>query len=176
MCGRRGTPPAPAKKGADADEPADHGLGLSRGGFGSKVHLVTDGDGNVLHAVLTRGNRNECPVLGPLLAGAVANAGGRRPEKLAADKGYSADRLRGGLADLGIEPVIPMRDNEHVDDRDRWGPFDKAAYRRRNVVERAVAKLKEFRRIATRYEKLASAYLAMLTVANIVLYLRLLDS
>jgi transposase len=138
--------------------------------------VLTDGNGSVLQVVLTRGNRNECPVLGPLLAGALANNPGRRPEKLACDKGYSADRIRDGLVACGIGPVIPMRANEHVNDRDRWGPFDKEAYKRRNVVERAVAKLKEFRRVATRYEKLASAYLAMLTMANIVLYLRLLDS
>ena len=81
-----------------------------------------------------------------------------------------------GLAACGIRPVIPMRDNEHAGNRDRWGKFDKKAYRRRNVVERAVAKLKDFRRVATRYGKLASAYLAMLTAANIVLYLRVLDS
>ena len=137
---------------------------------------MTDGNGSVLQVVLTRGNRNECPVLGPLLAGAVANAAGRRPRRLAADKGYSADRLRAGLLAAGIEPVIPMRENEHVGEKDKFGRFDKKAYRRRNVVERAVAKLKEFRRVATRYEKLASAYLAMLTVANIVLFLRLLDS
>ena len=136
---------------------------------------MTDGRGHVLGVVLTRGNRNECPVLGPLLASALANNPGRRPARLAADRGYSADRRRDGLAACGVEPVIPMRGNEHLGDRDRWGPFDKQAYRRRNVVERAVAKLKEFRRVATRYEKLASAYLAMLTLANIVLYLRVLD-
>jgi len=165
------------KKGADTDEPADHGLGQSRGGFGSKLHVMTDGNGNVLQAVLTRGNRNECPVLGPLLASALRNSAGRRPRRLAADKGYSADRIRLGLRAAGIEPVIPMRHNEHVRDREeKFGPFDKRAYRGRNVVERAVAKLKEFRRVATRYEKLASAYCAMLSIANIVLYLRLLDS
>lgn len=136
--------------------------------------MLTDGNGNVLQVVLTRGNRNECPVLGPLLASVVRRER-RRPKKLACDKGYSADRIRSGLLAVGVKPVIPMRANEHVDDRDRFGRFDKRAYRRRNVVERAVAKLKEFRRVATRYEKLASSYLAMLTVANIVLYLRLLD-
>ena len=137
---------------------------------------MTDGRGNVLQAVVTRGNRNEIPVLGPLLAGAVANAGGRRPERLACDKGYSADRVRERLPALGIGAVIPMRHNEHVGEKDRFGRFDKEAYRGRNVVERAVAKLKEFRRVATRYEKLASSYCAMLSLANIVLYLRLLDS
>jgi len=136
---------------------------------------MTDGNGHVLQIVLTRGNRNEVPVLGPLLAATVSRHG-RRPRKLAADKGYSADRIRWGLLGLNIEPVIPMRENEHVHDRDKFGIFDKEAYRKRNVVERAIGKLKEFRRIATRYEKLSSAYLAMLAVANIVLYLRVLDS
>jgi transposase len=164
------------KKGVDTDEPADHGLGLCRGGFGSKLHVMTDGNGHVLQIVLTRGNRNEVPVLGPLLAATVSRHR-RRPGKLAADKGYSADRIRRNLLALGIKPVIPMRHNEHVQDRrEQFGTFDKQAYRRRNVVERAIGKLKEFRRIATRYEKLASAYLAMLAVANIVLYLRVLDS
>ena len=162
----------PAKKGVDTDEPIDHALGLSRGGFGTKLHLLTDGHGHLLQIVLTRGNRNECPMLGPLLASVVRRER-RRPKRLAADKGYSADRIRSGLAGLGIEPVIPMRYNEHVHDRPR---FNRRAYRGRNVVERAVGKLKEFRRIATRYEKLASAYLAMLSLASIVLYLRVLDS
>jgi transposase len=162
------------KKGVDTDEPADHALGRCRGGFGSKLHLLTDGRGHVLQVVLTRGNRNECRMLGPLLGSTVAREQ-RRPQRLACDKGYSADRIRLGLPQIGIEPVIPLRRNEHVNDRDAW-PFDKDAYRGRNVVERAVAKLKEFRRIATRYEKLASAYCAMLSLASIVLYLRVLDS
>jgi hypothetical protein len=67
----------PQKKGLDAGEPADHGLGRCRGGFGGKLHVATDGRGNVLQVVLTKGNRNEIPVLGPLLASAVAAAGGR---------------------------------------------------------------------------------------------------
>ncbi len=137
---------------------------------------MTDGTGNVLQVLVTRGNRNEVPVLGPLLATTLANNPGRRPEKLACDKGYSADRVRERLPALGIRPVIPMRHNEHVGEKDKFGRFDKRAYRGRNVVERAVAKLKEFRRLATRYEKLASSYCAMLSLANIVLYLRLLDS
>jgi transposase len=135
--------------------------------------VLTDGRGNVLQVLLTRGNRNECPMLGPLLASAVRREQ-RRPRRLACDKGYSADRIRSGLQQLGIEPVIPMRHNEHVRDRPRR--FNRQAYRGRNVVERAVAKLKEFRRIATRYEKLASTYCAMLSLATIVLYLRIIDS
>lgn len=129
----------------------------------------------MLQVVATRGNRNECPVLGPLLASALANNPGRRPGRLCGDKGYSSDRIRDGLVACGIRPLIPMRDNEHVNDRDRWGKFDKAAYKRRNVVERAIAKLKEFRRVATRYEKLAESFVGMVNLAVIVLYLRLLS-
>ena len=136
--------------------------------------MLTDGNGNVLQVVLTRGNRNECPVLGPLLGSAAANLA-RRPVRLCGDKGYSSDRIRDGLVACGIEPVIPMRDNEHVNDRGRWGEFDKAAYRKRNVVERAIAKLKEFRRVATRYEKLAESFVGMVNLAVIVLYLRQLS-
>ena len=141
--------------------------------------MITDGRGNVLQVLVTRGNRNECPVLGPLLASAVRNCGGRRPACLAGDKGYSSDRIRDGLAAAGIRPLIPMRDNEHVKDRAacerRWGVFDKAAYKARNVVERAIARLKEFRRVATRYEKLAESFAGMVNLACIVLYLRQLS-
>jgi transposase len=159
------------KGGSQPHEPPDHALGLSRGGFGSKLHVLTDGKGNLLQAILTRGNRNECPVLGPLL-GSACRLHRRRPNRLAGDKGYSSDAIREGLVRCGIQPVIPMRENEHVKDRDRWGVFDKKAYKKRNVVERCIAKLKEFRRIATRYEKLAESFIGMINVAAIALYLR----
>jgi transposase len=94
---------------------------------------------------------------------------------LAGDKGYSSDVIRDGLVRCGVQPVIPMRENEHVKDRNRWGEFNKSAYKKRNVVERCIAKLKEFRRIATRYEKLAESFMGMLNVATIVLYLRQLS-
>jgi transposase len=152
---------------------------VSRGGFGSKLHVLTDGKGNVLQVIVTRGNRNECPTLGSLLGSACRNLQ-RRPTRLAGDKGYSADHVRDGLVACGIQPVIPMRDRDHAKDRlaceRRWGKFDKRAYRQRNVVERAIAKLKEFRRIATRYDKLAESFVGMINLACIVRYLRLLDS
>ena len=144
---------------------------MTRGGFGSKVHLMTDANGLPIGCVLTRGNRNECPVFDELLGVALANTGGVVPARLAADRGYSADRIRRQLSALGVEPVIPMRKTEHVADRP---PLNAAAYRGRNVVERCVGRLKEMRRIGTRYEKLAGSYLAMLTLGMTVLYLRAL--
>ncbi len=144
---------------------------MTRGGFGSKVHLMTDGGGLPIGLVLTQGNRNECPVFDELLDAAMANTGGVSPDRLAADRGYSADRLRTKLSLMGIEPVIPYRSTEHVTDR---APLNGLAYRGRNVIERCVGRLKEMRRIGTRYDKLAASYLAMLTLGMAVLYLRAL--
>jgi transposase len=144
---------------------------MTRGGFGSKVHLMTDGSGLPIGCVLTQGNRNECPVFDELLDAALANTGGVLPARLAADRGYSADRIRATLSSMGVEPVIPYRRSEHVTDRP---PLNERAYKGRNVIERCVGRLKEMRRIGTRYDKLASSYLAMLTLGMAVLYLRAL--
>ena len=134
--------------------------------------MLTDGRGNVLQVVLTRGNRNECKAVGTLVGTAVMNLGGRWPKRLAGDKGYSSDKVRRWLAGRRVRAVIPMRDTEHVKDRDAWPRFDKRAYRRRNVVERCVGRLKDSRRVATRYEKLAVNFLAVVHVAMIASYLR----
>lgn len=166
----------PPKKTADPREPADHALGLSHGGTGTKLHLATDGNGLPIGCVITTGNRNECPTFEPLI-NATRDAAPRHrlPRVLAADKGYSADRIRDWLRRRRVRAVIPMRANEHLTDgrREREGPFDAAAYRGRNVVERCVGRLKNCRRIATRYEKLAVNFGAMVTLAMISIYLRL---
>jgi len=155
-------------------EPNDHALGLSHGGIGTKLHLATEGHGLPIGFVLTVGNRNECPTFEPLMQVARrCRSRCRWPERLAADKGYSADKLRRWLRRRRIGVVIPMRDNEHVNDRDRFGVFDKDAYRERNVVERCVGRLKECRRICTRFEKLAVNFGAMITIAMIAMYLKL---
>ena len=145
---------------------------MTRGGYGSKVHLMTDGRGLPIAMVLTQGNRNECPVFEQLLQQTLHDTAGIVPQRLAADRGYSSDRVRATIAALGIEPVIPYRKSEHVHDR---LPLNQQAYRGRNVIERCVGKLKEMRRICTRYEKLASSYGAMLTLGMTVLYLRVLS-
>ena len=121
--------------------------------------------------VLTSGERHEQPVL-PLLMerGAVKRQGrGRpriRPGRVAGDKGYSSPTVRRYLASRRIGAVIPTKADEVPDPA-----FDRAAYRERNVVERLINRLKQWRRVATRYEKRAANYLAMLTVAAILLWL-----
>jgi transposase len=139
---------------------------------------VTDGRGLPLALHLTGGQRQECEVLAPVLeAVRIRLPRGRprqRPAALAADKAYSFPRLRRWLRARHVRAVIPERRDQQDRRRHRPGrrpAFDRVAYRRRNVIERAVGWLKERRRIATRYEKLAIQYLAMLYVGLIEKYL-----
>lgn len=85
------------------------------------------------------------------------------PEALAGDKGYSSAELRNWLQQHDIEAVIPYRTDE-------MGPreYDRERYRERPRIERTINRLKRFRRVATRYDKLASSYLAMVTIAMIL--------
>ena len=96
-----------------------------------------------------------------------------KPGQVAGDKGYSARRVRDWLVGQRIEPVVPHRANEKA----RHDPavrFDRAAYRRRAVIEQCVGWLKEFRRIATRYEKLEVNFEGMFHLAMIKRYFKLL--
>jgi transposase len=98
-----------------------------------------------------------------------------RPERLTGDKGYSYPEIREWLRRHHIEAVIPQRKDQRERHRGRPLKFDREAYRRRNVVERCVNWLKECRRLATRYEKLAVNYLAVVNLAMIQRYLRILE-
>lgn len=159
------------------DEPADHALGRSRGGFGSKFHLLVDGRGTPLEVGVTAGQVHESKQLEPVLTKVqVRQKRGRpksRPKRLAGDKGYSSRAIREFLDHRGIEAVIPHRDDETA----RHDPdveFDKATYRRRSIVEQTIGWLKECRRIGTRFEKLAINFMAMVRLAMIRRMLRLL--
>lgn len=87
------------------------------------------------------------------------------PRRLIADKGYDANSLRGALARQGTEAVIPSTAS-----RKRAIPHDAAAYRDRNMIERAFCSLKDYRRIATRYDKLARNFLSTIAIAAIILW------
>lgn len=158
--------------GAAQSDANREALGYSKGGFSTKIHLRCDGNGKPVTFLLTVGERNESVVFEPLMEqGAVKRPGrGRprlRPQRVAGDKGYTGSPIRAYLRRRGIGAVIPRRVNESR----RGTRFDRQAYRQRNRVERAINRLKQFRRIATRYEKRAENYLAMLTVASILLWL-----
>lgn len=164
------------KKGGP-DEPEDHALGRSRGGFSTKIHVLCDGNGHPLHFHLTAGQTHEAAALSELLEGAdEALKDGRGepilwPYALGGDKGYRAGWIDDHLIGLGIKPVIPSKKNE---DRDaRKVEFDPDAYRRRNIVERLIGWLKECRRLLTRFEKKARNFAGIVKLAFIQRYLRL---
>jgi len=105
----------------------------------------------------------------------IPNGRGRprcRPVKLAGDKGYSYPRVRRWLRRHGIRAVIPRRKDQRPDDKRH--KFDKAAYRRRAVVEQCVGWVKENRAVGTRFDKLAVNYRATVQLAMIHRYLRVL--
>lgn len=175
MSGRTGPLRGRRGKKRPRGEPADHALGRSRGGWGSHLLLLSDGEGLPLAAELVAGQANESPYLAPVLDGwplTRSEAGERKwPARLAGDRGMSVPRIRAWLRERAIEDVIPYRSDQLV--RMQEAPaFDRETYKRRNAIERLVGWLKEHRRLATRFEKLALHYLAMVQLAMIRLYSR----
>ena len=119
--------------------------------------------------LLTPGQQHEMTVAEDLMElGVVRRVNGRprvRPRRVVGDKGYTSAKFRKYLNRRGIQATIARRSNEK-----RRGSFNKGIYRQRNKVERMFGRIKEFRRIATRYEKRASNYAAMITIAAIFLW------
>jgi transposase len=146
-------------------------LGKSQGGFSTKVHLKAEGGGKPLTILLTPGQRHEATMLEALLDhGAVRRLRrGRprsRPGRLVADKGNTGRRNRATLRQRGIRVTIPKLRTER-----RTGPFDRAAYRRRHLVENLFARCKQFRALATRYDKRADSFRAAWVIVMTMLWL-----
>jgi len=136
-------------------------MGRSRGGLTTKVHALTDALGRPLELVLTPGQAHDCPaaahLIGRLKPGSI----------LLADKAYDADWLRAAISETGAAPNIPSMS------RRKWKAcFSPMLYKARNQIERFFSKIKHFRRIATRYEKHAANYLAMLKIASAIIWMR----
>jgi transposase len=142
-------------------------LGRSHGGFSTKLHLVCDSLGDPLAALLTPGQQHESTVCTELLASVwvLTSAGGGRPRSrpkvVVADQGYDAGAFRRYLRRRSIRCVIAEKLIPSGKRRGRPPTFCRTAYCQRNMVERLVGWLKEHRRMATRFEKLASSFLAM---------------
>ncbi len=137
-------------------------LGRSRGGFSTKLHLRCDGRGLPLALVLTPGEAHETRAFEDLVEDL---APGTR--YLVGDMGYDADRIREELLVRGVLPVIPPNPV-----RKERAPLDRELYRLRNRVERLVNRLKQFRAVATRYDKTAESFLAFVQLAAARLWLR----
>ena len=127
-------------------------MGRSRGGFSTKIHAATLDENCAVALHLTPGQAHDGRQFETLYESL-------DPENVlefaALDKGYDADRIRARLALDGIEPVIPP-----ISSRCQKLPYNKELYRGRNRVERFFNKLKQFRRLATRYDKLAKTFFA----------------
>jgi transposase len=157
-------------------------MGRSRGGRTSKIHLCVDGNGRPLSLIVTAGQRADVSQLLPVLdAIAVPRLGRGRPKKrppyLRVDRAYGARKPRKLLQRRGIRCICPERADAKKY-RQRRGSrggcppsFDPEQYKGRNVVERAINRLKDFRAVATRYDKRGHNYLAVVTVAAIVIWL-----
>ena len=133
-------------------------IGRSRGGRTTKVHAAVDEAGRPRRLIIGPGHRGDAPV-------AVALVAALTPKRCLADTAYDSDALRAWLWSRGCQPVIPNNPT-----RKRHHPFDPAPSRARNVIERTFCRLKDWRRVATRYDKLAQNYRATVTLAAIILF------
>ncbi len=168
------------QKGVPAGEPAGHAIGRSRGGLATKIHLAADGRCRPLVFVLTGGQANDAPAFTQVMERLRVSRrrGGPRtwPDAVLADRAYSSRAIREHLRSRRIRGVIPTRADQRIHQLRRGSrggrppAFDREAYRRRNTVERCINRLKQWRGIATRYEKTATIYLAGLHVAGIFLW------
>ena len=135
-------------------------LGRYRGGFGTKIHAVVDALGLPVRFVLGPGQQNDMAPACDLIRGLVG-------KQVLADRAYDADSLGDLVRAQGGEPVIPPR-------RHRKGPrhYDVTAYRQRWGIEGFFARLKQWRCIATRYDKLAANFRGFIKLASIMLWLK----
>ncbi len=135
-------------------------LGPSRGGPTTKVHVLSDTLGRPAVVHLTPGNSSDVRTAPDVLVAAPG-----RIRRLLADKGYDADWLRTDLRKTGIVPVIPGTQS-----RKRPIQYDKLRYKDRWRAEAVFCRLKDFRRVATRYDKLARNYASAVALAAVVAF------
>jgi putative transposase len=149
----------------------------------TKIHQLVDGRGRPLVVALTAGQAADSPMLQPLLAQLAVHRPGpgrprTRPAAVIGDKAYSSRGTRTTLRARGIKTVIPQRSNE-INNRLRRGSaggrppaFDSETYKNRNVIERSFNTHKQWRGIATRYDKHALTYRGAVVLRAITIWLR----
>jgi putative transposase len=175
----------PGKSDGTTREPPDHAVGRSRGGLSTKIHQLVDGNGLPLVALLTAGQAGDSPMFLPLMGHLrVARPVGRprtHPDAVRGDKAYSSRAIRGHLRARGIKAVIP-EPSDQQGHRKRRGSrggrpvcLDAADYKGRNVIERRYCHIKQWRGLATRYDKLAITYRAAVILNAVIAWTRQLS-
>ena len=173
---------SPVSQGAGSNytipplEPADHALGRSRGGFTTKIHALVDHRMRPVVLRLSPGQAGDNPQLVPLLDAWPAGRGSPRQLQLLADKAYSHPSTRGELRKRRMRHTIPERADQR-EHRARQGSrggrppnFNPDAYAQRNTLERGFGRLKQWRGIASRYDKYALTFLGGVLLAAILQY------
>lgn len=134
-------------------------IGRSRGGRNTKIHAIADAKGRLLSILLTGGEAHDCPPAKWLIRRT------RPARKLLGDKAYDSEDLRLWLKDRGTKAVVPNRSNRKQPFR-----FDRTTYKLRHRVENAFCRLKDFRRLATRYDRLARNFLASICLVAAIVW------
>ena len=182
-CPRSWSPGAPPNDNNPPPRPGREALGRSRGGLSTKIHLFADRRCRPVTRILTPGQHGDCPQFIPLLDQVrIARRGkGRprtRPGRAMADKAYSSAANRAYLRRRGIQAVIPVKEDQKKNRQARDAPAARrppstpGRYKERNTVERCFSKLKQFRAVATRYDKRDFMYQGTVDVASIRIWLR----
>ena len=141
----------------------DESIGISCGGKTSKIHITADAHGNPIDFEITGGQVHDSSVAKNL----IEKAG--KAEYFIADKGYDSEDIRNFAKESGITPIIPRRTNSQKENQD----FDKYLYRLRHLVENLFARLKHFRSISSRFDKLARNFKSMMYLACSYIWLKL---
>lgn len=134
-------------------------IGITRGGPNTKIHAVCDALGNPLRFVLTPGQQHDSKPVQELLENLPAKA-------LLADKAYDSDEIVQFVQDQGVQAIIPCKAN-----RKQQREWDKQRYEARHLIENLFQRMKVFRRVATRYDKLDERFLGFVHIAAIMKWL-----
>lgn len=144
----------------------ERAIGFSRGGNTSKIHIAADSHGNPIDFEITGGEIHDSQVAGKIIKKVMTS----NTENIVADKGYDSEDIRIQVWANGGRAIIPRRSNSR---KENLG-FDSHIYKQRHLVENLFAKLKHYRGIATRFDKLANNFRSMVFIACTVIWIRLL--
>jgi transposase len=152
---RQGAPLSLGRKKGEQNQ----AIGRSRGGRNTKIHAIADAKGRLLSILLTGGQAHDCPPAQRLIRR------NKAAKKLLGDRAYDSADLRCWLSERGTKPVVPNKCN-----RKQPFTFDRKSYKQRHRIENAFCRLKDFRRIATRYDRLARNFLASVCLVAAIVW------